>query len=76
MDIQAELNERDQLIEKLTEQLQLSVAEREELQQQGEKLTNEIGTLKRQLADTLELLKKPPQWRETVRMIFEIFWIF
>lgn len=66
LDIQAELNERDQLIEQLTEQLQRSLGEREELQQQGEKLTSEIGNLKRQLADTLELLKKPPQWRETV----------
>lgn len=70
MDIQAELNERDQLIEQLTEQLQLSVADREELQRQGEKLTGEVEILKRQLADTLDLLKKPPQWKETVSCFF------
>ncbi|XP_063695962.1 A-kinase anchor protein 9 isoform X2 [Culicoides brevitarsis] len=64
MDVQAELMERDTLIDQLTERLQQSIVDREELQKQGELLTHEVEMLKRQLADTLELMKKPQQFRE------------
>lgn len=70
MDVQAELMERDTLIDQLTERLQQSIADREELQKQGEVLTHEVDLLKRQLADTLELMKKPQQFRENVNLPF------
>lgn len=66
MDVQAELQERDTLIDQLTERLQQSIFDREELQKQGEVLTHEVEALKRQLADTLELIKKPPQFKDNV----------
>uniref|UniRef100_A0A336KVR5 CSON000948 protein n=1 Tax=Culicoides sonorensis TaxID=179676 RepID=A0A336KVR5_CULSO len=65
IDVQAELMERDTLIDQLTERLQQSIADREQLQKQGETLTQEVEALKRQLADTLELIKKPPQFNQS-----------
>lgn len=62
--------ERDTLIDQLTERLQQSISDREELQKQSEVLTHEVDLLKRQLADTLELMKKPQQFRENVSFPF------
>lgn len=64
--------ERDQLIEQLTDRLQQSINDREDMQKQSEKLTHEVEMLKKQLADTLELIKKPPQFRDTVSSHFAI----
>lgn len=62
--------ERDQLIEQLTDRLQQSINDREDMQKQSEQLTHEVVMLKKQLADTLELIKKPPQFRDTVSSFF------
>lgn len=62
--------ERDTLIDQLTERLQQSILDREDLQKQGEVLTHEVEALKRQLADTLDLIKKPPQFKDNVSIFF------
>lgn len=58
-DIQGEIVERDQLIEKLTDSLQSSLQAKEKLQEQGEKLAAEVLELKKQLTEAVDTLKKP-----------------
>lgn len=63
-DFQGEITERDQLIDKLTESLQQSMLVREQLQSQGERLTSEVVQLRKQLNETMDLIKKPHWMRE------------
>lgn len=58
------MTERDNLIEQLTESLQQSIQIREQLQSQGEKLTTEVMQLRKQLNETLEIIKKPEWTRD------------
>lgn len=58
-DFQAELIERDNLIDQLTASLQQSMHVRENLQSQGDKLSTEVSHLRKQLSETLDQLKKP-----------------
>lgn len=69
------MTERDNLIEQLTESLQQSIQIREQLQSQGEKLTTEVMQLRKQLNETLEIIKKPEWTRdhESVGNVFQRF---
>lgn len=58
-DFQSELTERENLIEQLTESLQQSLQMREQLQTQGEQLNDEVMQLRKQLAEMLEMVKRP-----------------
>lgn len=63
-DFQTEITYRENLIEQLTESLQQSMQMREQLQAQSSKLTGEVMQLRKQLADTMDMVKKPHWMRD------------
>ncbi|KAM7357976.1 pericentrin-like protein isoform 3-T3 [Cochliomyia hominivorax] len=58
MDIYVELSKRDELIAKLNDSLQHSLAIRENLQAESEKLNQEVLLLRKQLTEAMESCKK------------------
>lgn len=53
-DLQIAIIERDKIIEQLTDSLKQSITIREQLHEQGERLTREISQLRKQYADTVD----------------------
>lgn len=56
------LGERDKIIEQLTESLKQSLQIRDQLHEQGERLTGEMSRLRRQMADTMDNVSRKRNW--------------
>lgn len=58
-DLNQEIIERENLIEQLTDSLQQSLLIRDQLQAQSDRLSSEVDLLRKQLADTTEVVRRP-----------------
>ncbi|XP_059608935.1 pericentrin isoform X2 [Phlebotomus argentipes] len=72
LDIQHVIAERDKMIENLTTSLQQSTEAREDLQSQSDRLVVEVNQLRKQLAETAELLQRSSRPREDSQRLSEI----
>ncbi|XP_055692688.1 A-kinase anchor protein 9 isoform X9 [Lutzomyia longipalpis] len=64
LDIQNVIAERDKMIESLTTSLQQSTEAREDLQSQSDRLVVEVNQLRKQLAETADLLQRSSRPRD------------
>lgn len=68
-DLNQEIIERENLIEQLTDSLQQSLQVRDQLQAQSDRLTSEVTLLRKQLADTTEIVRRPLWIRDDPELV-------